>query len=126
MIKGLLVLIILLLAVNVAYIFCSPMVKNTMLEGKMHDLATERGLKGEVELRRDTMNFAHEKNIPLDEDQLVVTVADDGTASIAGHYTVDARFWFYDRHYEFYPASEASARLEPRRVGQQPRVRAGY
>ncbi len=113
MIRGLLGVLLILLAIHVGYIFASPTIKNTMLQGKMEDLVQNRGLKGERELHRDIMEFIDEKDIPISDKDLVIRVTDD-EASIAAHYTCTASFWFYSRDYEFYPASKPSAKLKPR------------
>ncbi len=134
MIRGLLGFLLVLAAIHLGYKFTSPYIKNTMLEGKMQDLIHDQGLKGERELRRDTMAFVEEKHIPLTDRQLVVMVPETGTSTIAAHYSCDVTFWFYTRHYEFYPASSPSASLEARqtlhqRVGRKAArrtQRAGY
>ncbi len=119
MIRGLLGFLLVLAAIHLGYRFTSPYIKNTMLEGKMQDLIRDQGLKGERELRRDTMAFVDEKNIPLRDRDLVVTVPENGTATIAAHYSCDVTFWFYTRHYEFFPASTPSASLGLKQVRHQ-------
>ena len=60
------------------------------------------------------MKFVYEKDIDIDETQIVV-VLKDGKVTIAGHYSTDASFLNYIRHYEFFPASHDAARLDWRR-----------
>jgi len=119
MIRGLLVFLLILLAIHVGYMFASPVVKNTMLQGKMEDLVQSSGFKGEHGLRFDTMDFVHDKHIPLEEKDLVINIPDKGPATIAAHYSCDVTFWFYTRHYEFYPASSERASLELQRSSRQ-------
>jgi hypothetical protein len=119
MIRGLFGFLLILLAIHIGYKFTSPVIKNTMLQGKMEDLVQASGLKGERGLRIDTMEFVHDKHIPLQDKDLVVNIDDNGKATIAAHYSCDATFWFYTRHYEFYPASSPAASLEVKRANHQ-------
>lgn len=111
MIKALLVFAIVLFALHVGYLFGSPLVNNYMLEGKMHDLATNRAGKNVDALRQDVLLYASDKGIDLDPENLVVIKKDDGRVTIAAYYTTHVSYWNYTRHYAFYPASEEKARL---------------
>ena len=93
-------------------VFASPVVKNQMLEGKMKDIARNRGMREEREIRRDIMKYVSEKNIPLQPTRLQVHL-DDGKVTIAGYYTTSAKLLFVERDYEFFPASRPEARLRP-------------
>jgi hypothetical protein len=123
MIRGLLVVALIILGLHVAYLFTSPVIKNTMLQGKMEEIASNHGLKGETELRRDLMEFVTDKRIDLAPESILVQIQ-DGRTAIAAHYTTSVTFWFYTRDYEFFPASSDAARSKWRissRVGDQAR-----
>ena len=111
MIRGLLWLLVFVLSIHVTYTFTSPVIKNRMLEGKMKDIAANRGMRQVPEIRRDVMKFVDEKNIPLPPARLQVSL--DGTrCTIAGYYTTQAKLFFVERTYEFFPASHPSVRLK--------------
>jgi len=113
MILRLLGVLLVLLALHGGYTLASPAIKNGLLEGKMKDLVKERGLKGERELMRDTLAFAREKGIPIDENNIVVRMDNYGV-SIAARYETDVDLWgVYTRHYEFYPTTAPEASLAP-------------
>jgi hypothetical protein len=114
MIRGLLLFGLFLLTLRLAFLFSSPVVKNTMLEGKMEEIATNHGMKNETELRKDLLDFIHEKKIDLTSDQIYFEMNDQGIC-IAAHYTTEVSFWKYHRTYEFSPASSLAAREKARR-----------
>jgi hypothetical protein len=109
MIRKILILASIILGVNVVWMFSSPLVKNAMLEGKITDLAHNRGLKTSYELRQEVMSFAVEKGIPLPAAQLIVEVSLEKTL-IAAHYTKAVEFWFLNHTYEFTIASDPDAK----------------
>ena len=111
MIRALLTVALIILAIHLAYLFTSPVIKNTLLEGKMQDLATNHGLKGETELRRDLMEFITDKKIDVPAEAIQIQVG-EGKATIAAHYATTVTFWFYTRKYDFFPASSESARSQ--------------
>lgn len=114
MILRLLGVLIFLLVLHGGYTLASPAIKNSMLEGKMKDLVKHRGLKGERELLRDTLAFAREKGIPIDENSVVVRMDNYGV-SIAARYEMQADLWgVYTKKYEFFPATAPEASLAPR------------
>ncbi len=129
MIRALFGVAVLLLGIHVGYIFLSPSIQNRMLQGKMEEVSKNRTLRSDQAVRRQVMDFIRDKDIPLGPQDLVITMDDNGT-TIAAHYKVTSRFWFYERQEEFYPASSSAARLAPRRAQQtQARrrsVRAGH
>lgn len=116
MIRGLIFLTLFIGGLHVAYVFGSPMVKNTMLEKKMREIARSRAEKTESSVRRDVMDFVKDKEIDLDPSELVVVVKDKKTI-IAAHYTTEASLFRYVREYEFFPASDESARRAWQRQG---------
>ncbi len=124
MIRGLFGVALFVLAIHVAYIFISPPIKNTMLEGKMEEVAKNRVLRTERDVRWLVMEFVDEKKIPLRPEELVVHFG-QGQTTIAAHYKVVSRFWFYEREYEFFPASSDDARLTPHRSQQASTGRRG-
>ena len=109
MIRGLVFLGLLLVVIRAGFIYVSPVVKNTMLEGKMQDLSSNRGLKTEYDLRKELLDFIEENRIDLKSDQIYFELTKRGCA-MAAHYTTTATFWKYTRTYEFFPASSESAR----------------
>lgn len=111
MIKGLLILAIVIFALNVAYQFSAPMIKNTMLEGKMSEVASNHGRKSEAEIHSEIMDFVKDKGINLDDSELVVHVDEGGRAHMAARYEARANFWNYSRTYSFFPATDDKARL---------------
>jgi len=113
MVLRLLGILLALLALHFGYQIAAPAINNTLLEGKMKDIVKNRGLREEREMIRDTMAFAQDKNIPLKKSQLNVRL-ENGRATIAAAYEVDAKVLFYTKHYRFYPASSPSASLQPR------------
>jgi hypothetical protein len=129
MIRGLFGVAVFILGIHVAYIFLSPSIKNTMLQGKMEEVSRNHTLRSEQAVRRQVIEFIREKKMPLRAEDLVIKLDESGT-TIAAHYSVTSRFWFYEREEEFYPASSAEARLTPRRVQQaqtnRRSVRAGH
>ena len=129
MIRGLFGVAVFILAIHVGHIFLSPRIQNRMLQGKMEEVSRNRTLRTEKDVRRQVMDFIQEKKMPLRADDLVIALNEDGI-SIAAHYKVTSRFWFYEREEEFYPASSAEARLSPRRAQQaqasRRSVRAGH
>jgi hypothetical protein len=124
MIRGLLVFLCILTAIHVGYIFASPVIKNKMLEGKMKEVAKESALKPAELIRKDLMEFINEKEIPLTSSEIVIQ-QDGRKLTLAAHYTTHAEFWFYERDYEFFPASHPSARLSPARHRTRKAVHAG-
>jgi hypothetical protein len=124
MIRALFGVAVFVLGIHVAYIFLSPSIKNTMLQGRMEEVSKNHTLRLERDVRRQVVEFIQEKKIPLRPDDLVITLNENGI-SIAAHYKVTSRFWFYEREEEFYPASSAEARLPMRRVQQAPAGRRG-
>jgi hypothetical protein len=117
MIKGLLILAIVIFGLNVAYQFSAPMIKNTLLEGKMSEVASNHGRKSEAEIHKEIMDFVKDKGINLDESELVVHVGEDGRAHLAARYQARADFWNYSRTYTFFPATDDKARLYWSRLG---------
>ena len=108
MIRGLLLFALILVAGNLAWVFGSPLVNNTLLEAKLEDLAGNRGLKSAGDLRADVMSFADEKKIPLKSTDLLVEIEGKKTM-IAAHYRTEARFWFLNHTYDFLVASDPDA-----------------
>ena len=129
MIRGLFGVAVFILCIHVAHIFLSPSIQNRMLQGKMEEVSRNHTLRTKKDVRRQVMEFIREKNMPLSPEDLVITLNEDGT-SIATHYKVTSRFWFYEREEEFYPASSNEARLSPRPAQQSKSnrraVRAGH
>jgi hypothetical protein len=111
MIKGLLVLAICIFILNLAYLFVSPIIKNTMLEGKMTEVARNHGRKGEAEIHAEIMVYVYDRDIDLEENELMVEVTDEGDAHVAARYETHASFWNYTRTYRFAPVSGDKARL---------------
>jgi hypothetical protein len=111
MIRAILILGLVILACNVAWIFGSPLMKNTMLQAKMEDLSKYRGLKSQGQLELEMQDYLDEKGIPLPMDNLYLHVNDRETL-IAGYYEVDADFWVLHHRYEFSPASSPAALRE--------------
>ena len=109
MIRGLVFLGLFLVAIRAGFIYAAPVVKNTMLEGKMQDLSSNRGLKTEYDLRKEILDFIEVKKIDLKSDKIYFELTERGCA-VAAHYTTTATFWKYTRTYEFFPASSESAR----------------
>jgi hypothetical protein len=107
-IRAILVAALLVLALRVGWVFSSPLVKNTMLEAKMEDLAKYRGLKSRADVMAEIRGFVEEKDIPLPAENLYVQVNDRETL-IAAYYTTEARFWVLHYDYEFSPASSPNA-----------------
>ena len=114
MLRGLLGIVLLLFGIQLGYSFGSPPIKNSMLEGKMKDIARNPGLRGENEIRRDVMAFVVEKNIPMQSAQLQVTMNGD-KVGIAAHYKTRVEVLFLSRDYEFFPSSDPSVRMKPKR-----------
>ncbi len=114
MIRGLLILALFIFTLRLGFQFASPVIKNTLLEGKMQEIASNHGMKTETELRKDLMEFIKEKHIDLDMDQVYFELSDRG-CYIAAHYSTEVRFWKYGHTYEFFPASSLSAREKSRR-----------
>jgi hypothetical protein len=108
MIRKILVLALIVLVLNIAWVFSSPLIKNAILEGKVKDLSRNRGSKTAYELRQEVMSFALEKGIPLEPSQLVVEVSAK-KALIAAHYIQPAKFWALYHEYEFTVASDNDA-----------------
>ena len=114
MIRGLLIFALFIFTLRLGFMFASPVIKNTLLEGKMQEIATNHGMKTETELRKDLMAFLKDKHVDLDMDQVYFEMNDQG-CYIAAHYTTEVKFWKYGHTYEFYPASSLSARERSRR-----------
>lgn len=110
MIKGLFFLAVFIGGINVAYVFTSPLVKNTMLEKKMRHITRTVTAKSEASVRKEIMEFIYDKDIDIDPSEIVVVLKND-QITIAGHYSTEASFLNYVRQYEFFPASHAAARL---------------
>jgi len=108
MIRTLLVVGLIVFLANLGWIFASPLVKNTMLQGKMEDLAKYRGLKSQGDLIAELRTYIQDEKIPLPNDNLYVQVNDRETL-IAGYYETEVNFWFLHHIYEFSPASSARA-----------------
>lgn len=124
MIRGLFFLFLFIGGIYVAYVFTSPMVKNTMLERKMRETSRTLTAKSEASVRKEIMAYVSEKGIDVDESEIVVVLSEPtksiGTetrVTIAAHYSTEATFLNYIRHYEFFPASHESARLTWKRKG---------
>jgi NAD kinase len=111
MIKGLLITAIVIFALNGVYQVTAPLIKNTMLEGKMDELAKNHARKAEGELHAELMDFVKDKGINLNETELMVHVGEDGKVLLAARYGAQARFMNYSRSYVFFPASSDKARL---------------
>ena len=118
MIRGLLAIALFVALLHVGYVFASPVVKNTMLERKMREVARSQAVKSETSILRDIMSFVYDKGIELDQQDLVIVVRQD-KATIAAHYTMDVSFWSYRHHYEFFPASDETARMTWKRQGRK-------
>ncbi len=129
MIRGLFGVAMFILAIHIAHIFLSPSIQNRMLQGKMEEISKNHTLRSEKDVRRQVMDFIREKNIPVGAEDLVIRLDENGT-TIAAHYKVTSRFWFYERQEEFYPASAGDARLKPNRAqraaAHRRGVRAGH
>jgi hypothetical protein len=110
MIRVLLTLGLVIFACHLTVVFGGPVLENRMLEGKMRDVAEDRALRPDREIRDEVMEFIREKGIPLTEEQVVFQKADRGYR-IAARYHVTAKFLFLEHAYDFYPASEDRARL---------------
>ena len=123
MIRGLLWLAAFIFVIRLAVLFSSPVIKNTMLEGKMREIASHYRVKTETDLRKDLMDFLDEKKIDLEMKEVFFQMDEQG-CYIAARYTTEARFWKYGHTYEFYPASSLSAREKSRLHGRP--IRAGY
>jgi len=113
MIRGLLIFALFIFILRLGFMFASPVVKNTLLEGKLQEMATNHGMKTETELRKDLMQYLDEKKIDLDMDQVYFEM-NERRCYIAANYTTEVRFWKYGHTYEFYPASSLSAREKSR------------
>jgi hypothetical protein len=118
MIRGLFFLALFMGGIHVTYVFTSPMIKNTMLERKMREATRTLTAKSEASVRKEIMEYIYEKDIDIDESEIVVTLHEPTTTmgqeskvTIAGHYSTEATFLNYIRHYEFFPASHEAARL---------------
>jgi hypothetical protein len=118
MIRGLIALALFIALLQAGFLFASPMVKNSMLEGKMRELARSKTAKSETSLLRDIMEFVDEKGIPLDEKEIVIVVKDN-KATIAAHYTTQVKYLKYVHRYEFFPASDERARMTWKRQGKK-------
>ena len=114
MIRGLLIFALFIFTLRLGFMFASPVIKNTLLEGKMQEMATNHGMKTETDLRKDLMQYIDEKHIDLDMDQVYFEMNERG-CYIAANYTTEVRFWKYGHTYEFFPASSLSAREKSRR-----------
>jgi len=124
MIKGFFFLALFIGGIHVTYVFTSPMIKNSMLEKKMYAVTRTLTAKSEASVRKEIMEYIHEKNIDIDEREIVVILTEPTTSSgsenkitIAGHYSTEATFLNYIHHYEFFPASHDAARLTWKRKG---------
>jgi len=124
MIKGLFFLLLFIGGIHVAYVFTSPVYKNTMLEKKMRDASRTLTAKSEASVRKEIMEYVYEKGIDIDESEIVVILSEPSTSigteskvTIAGHYSTEATFLNYIRQYEFFPASHDAARLDWKRKG---------
>ena len=61
MIRGLLAFALFVVLLHVGYVFASPIVKNTMLERKMREVARAKAVKSETSILRDIMSFVYDK-----------------------------------------------------------------
>jgi len=125
MIRGLFFLGIFLLLVRAGFLFTAPVVKNSMLEGKMQDLSVNRGLKSEADLRVELLDYIVDKQIDLAPEQVFFDFG-ERRCLIAAHYTTEVTFWKYTRRYEFFPVSSETARNKAQnyfRFSAQSRVR---
>jgi len=113
MVTRLLLLALAIFVLHSGFQFAEPPVKNGMLEGKMKDLAANRGRKSERSLRKELMAYVREKDIPLNEAKLVVQITNERVI-MAASYEIEVEVLGYSRLYEFYPASEEGARLDRR------------
>ena len=123
MIRGLLWLAMFIFVIRLAVLFSSPVVKNTLLEGKMREIASLYRVKTETDLRKDLMDFIDEKQIDLEMTDVFFEMDEQG-CYIAAKYTTEVRVWKYGHTYEFAPASSLSAREKSRLHGRP--IRAGY
>jgi hypothetical protein len=126
MIKGLFSLAVFIGGIYVAYVFTSPMIKNSMLEKKMYEVTRTLTAKSEASVRKEIMAYIHEKDIDIDEREIVVIVREPTTSlgnenkvTIAGHYSTEVTFLNYSHQYEFFPASDDAARLNWKGKGAQ-------
>ena len=110
MIRGLLTLAVFIFLLNQAYMFTSPYIKNTMLDGKMTELAKNRGHRSEAQIRAELMKFIYEKDIEIDDGNVMVEKTGAGV-HLAARYQTEVSFWNYTRGYPFFPASSDQARL---------------
>lgn len=118
MIRGLLAFALFVLVLQAGFLFASPVVKNSMLEGKMREIARSKTAKSETSMLRDVMDFVNEKGIDLDQEEIVIVIKDN-KATIAAHYTTDVKYLSYVHHYEFFPASDEGARMTWKRQGKK-------
>ena len=109
MVTRLLLIALVLFSANTGWQFASPPVKKSLLEGKMKDLAKNRGRRTERQLRRDILEFSREKDIPLREQQLMVTIDNNGV-EIAAKYNHSVNILGYSHVYHFDPATSDEAR----------------
>jgi len=108
MIRGILIFGFIVLALNVGWVFASPLINNTMLQGKMEDLSKYRGLKSQGDVEHELMDFIGDKSLPISSENLYLQVT-QGETLIAAHYWVDVEFWILHHTYEFTPASSPNA-----------------
>jgi hypothetical protein len=115
MIRAALVFAFIILGIQAGYVFGVPVVKNSMLEGRMKELARNPTNKPVESLRGDVVEYLEDNEIVIQPDQLVMRDTGD-KITIAAHYKVEATTWYYSHTYEFLPASEEAARirLKPR------------
>jgi len=115
MIRTALVFVLIILGIQAGYVFGVPVVKNSMLEGRMRELSRNPTRKPMESLRADVVEYLNDNEIKIQPDQLVMRDAGD-RITIAAYYKVEASTWFYSHTYEFLPASEEGARirLKPR------------
>ena len=125
MVKAILIIGVILLVVHMAWVFASPVVNKTMLEGRMKELATNRGMKGEHDLLKDVQSYAEERKIPVPPHAFFIEISGKKTL-IAARYTQEAEYWFLHHRYDFTVGSseEARRRLSPTRSQQPPQSRA--
>jgi len=109
MVFRLLTIALALLVLHFGWQLAEPPIKSSMLEGKMKEMVKDRGMRGEKELKRDVMAYAREKDIPLDERNLVINLDNSGV-TIAARYETDVNVLFYTQHYSFRVASNDEAK----------------
>ena len=111
MVRTLITVLLLSLAIHTGHQFATPVIKNTMLEAKMRKVLQQNPSKTVGPLTREIMKFVEEKKIPLKKHQLLIECSEDERhATIAAHYSTEVTFLFYTHHYDFFPATDVTAK----------------